>query len=374
MSDPHAMQRLCGLMRKAVQDYEMISPGDKIMVGVSGGKDSVALTIGLAQLRRYLGFDYEVVAVTLDPQFDHQAVDYSPLAALFARYGVPYEVRRTEIGPIVFEYRQEKNPCSLCARLRRGALHTAAQELGCNKVALGHHLDDAVETFYMNLWREGRIGCFSPVTYLSQRDLTLIRPMLLATEYEVQCAVREEGLPIVKSICPADGVEAEAAVKAAYEYQGPVYLRMGRLAVPVFHEDGFKFKIGKGEIMREGTDIAIIANGLMTYEAIKAGEALEAMGIHARIVNMSTIKPLDEELVLKCAKECGKIITCEEHSIIGGLGEAVCSYLAETCPVPVKRIGVNDRFGCSGTAAEVLKAYGLSAEHIVEVTKAFLNR
>ena len=168
--------------------------------------------------------------------------------------------------------------------------------------------------------------------------------------------------------------EAEAAVKAAYEYQGPVYLRMGRLAVPVFHEDGFKFKIGKGEIMREGTDIAIIANGLMTYEAIKAGEALEAMGIHARIVNMSTIKPLDEELVVEAAKACGKVITCEEHSIIGGLGEAVCSYLAETCPVPVKRIGVNDKFGCSGTAAEVLKAYGLSAEHIVEVTKVFLNR
>ena len=181
-------------------------------------------------------------------------------------------------------------------------------------------------------------------------------------------------IPGMVVICPADGVEAEAAVKAAYEYQGPVYLRMGRLAVPVFHEDGFAFKIGKGEIMREGTDIAIIANGLMTYEAIKAGEALEAMGIHARIVNMSTIKPLDEELVLKCAKECGKIITCEEHSIIGGLGEAVCSYLAETCPVPVRRIGVNDKFGCSGTAAEVLKAYGLSAEHIVEVTKAFLNR
>ena len=181
-------------------------------------------------------------------------------------------------------------------------------------------------------------------------------------------------IPGMVVICPADGVEAEAATKAAYEYQGPVYLRMGRLAVPMFHEDGFAFKIGKGEILREGTDIAIIANGLMTYEAIKAGEALEAMGIHARIVNMSTIKPLDEELVLKCAKECGKIITCEEHSIIGGLGEAVCSYLAETYPVPVKRIGVNDRFGCSGTAAEVLKAYGLSAEHIVEVTKAFLNR
>ena len=181
-------------------------------------------------------------------------------------------------------------------------------------------------------------------------------------------------IPGMVVICPADGVEAEAATKAAYEYQGPVYLRMGRLAIPVFHEDGFEFKIGKGEILREGTDIAIIANGLMTYEAIKAGEALEAMGIHARIVNMSTIKPLDEELVLKCAKECGKIITCEEHSIIGGLGEAVCSYLAETYPVPVRRIGVNDKFGCSGTAADVLKAYGLSAEHIVEVTKEFLSR
>ena len=169
MSDLRAMQRLCGLMRKAVQDYEMIAPGDRVMVGVSGGKDSVALTIGLSMLRKYIGFDYEVVAVTLDPQFDHQPMDYSALAELFRQHGIPYEVRRTEIGPVVFEYRKEKNPCALCAKLRRGALHTAAQELGCNKVALGHHLDDAVETFYMNLWREGRIGCFSPVTYLSQR-------------------------------------------------------------------------------------------------------------------------------------------------------------------------------------------------------------
>ena len=160
------MQRLCGLMRKAVQDYEMISPGDRVMVGVSGGKDSVALTIGLAELRKYIGFDFTVQAVTLDPQFGGKPMDYSVLEELFARYGIPYEIRRTEIGPIVFDYRKEKNPCALCAKLRRGALHTAAQELGCNKVALGHHLDDAVETFYMNLWREGRIGCFSPVTYL----------------------------------------------------------------------------------------------------------------------------------------------------------------------------------------------------------------
>ena len=207
------MQRLEGLMRKAIQDYEMIAPGDCICVGVSGGKDSVALTIGLARLRAYLGIPFTIKAVTLDPQFGGVVTDYSPLAELFAQYGVEYVVRRTDIGRIVFDVRKEPNPCALCANLRRGMLHNTALELGCNKVALGHHLDDAVETFYMNLWREGRIGCFSPVTYLSQRDLTLIRPMLLATEYEVQCAVREAGLPIVKSRCPADGVTVREQTK-----------------------------------------------------------------------------------------------------------------------------------------------------------------
>ena len=181
-------------------------------------------------------------------------------------------------------------------------------------------------------------------------------------------------IPGMVVICPADGVEAEAATKAAYAHCGPVYLRMGRLAVPVFHEEGFEFQIGKGEVMRDGDDIAIIANGLMVYEAIQAGEKLAEMGIHARIINMSTIKPLDEELVLKAAKECGKIITCEEHSVIGGLGEAVCSFLSENYPTPVKRIGVDDQFGFSGPAAEVLKAFGLCADHIVDVTKEFLNR
>ena len=181
-------------------------------------------------------------------------------------------------------------------------------------------------------------------------------------------------IPGMVVVCPADGVEAEAATKAAYEYEGPVYLRMGRLAVPVFHEEGFDFQIGKGEVMRDGNDIAIIANGLMVYEAIQAGERLAEQGINARIINMSTIKPLDEELVLKAAKECGKIITCEEHSVIGGLGEAVCSYLSETYPTPVKRIGVDDKFGFSGPAAEVLKAFGLCADHIVEVTKEFLGK
>ena len=167
----------------------------------------------LARLRQYLGFPFEVVAVTLDPQFGGQPVDYSALEALFRRYDVPYEVRRTLIGPIVFDYRNEKNPCSLCAKMRRGALHAAAEELDCSKVALGHHLDDAIETFYMNLWREGRIGCFSPVTELSDRGLTLIRPLLLATEQEVRCAVKEEGFPIVKSRCPADGVTTREDTK-----------------------------------------------------------------------------------------------------------------------------------------------------------------
>ena len=208
-----AMQRLAGLMRKAVQDYEMLAPGDRVLIGVSGGKDSVALTVGLALLREYIGFDYELRAVTLDPQFGGVPGDYTPLTVLMERYGVPYEVRRTDIGPVIFEQRQEKNPCALCAKMRRGALHSAAQQLGCNKVALGHHLDDAVETFYMNLWQEGRIGCFSPVTYLSRRDLTLIRPMLLATEAEVKAAVYEEGLPIVKSRCPADGATTREATK-----------------------------------------------------------------------------------------------------------------------------------------------------------------
>ena len=181
-------------------------------------------------------------------------------------------------------------------------------------------------------------------------------------------------IPGMVVICPADGVEAEAATKAAYAHQGPVYLRMGRLAVPVFHEEGFAFQIGKGEVMRDGNDVAIIANGLMVYEAVKAGETLEKLGINARIINMATIKPLDEELILTAAKECGKIITCEEHSIVGGLGEAVCSLLSEKLPTPVRRIGVNDVFGESGPAAEVLKAYGLCEEHIVEIAKDFCGK
>ena len=181
-------------------------------------------------------------------------------------------------------------------------------------------------------------------------------------------------IPGMTVICPADGVEAEAAVKAAYEMDGPVYLRFGRLAIPVFHEEGFNFRIGKGEVLRDGTDVAIIANGLLVYEAIQAGEALAEMGINAMVINMATVKPLDEELVLSAAKKCGKVITCEEHSVIGGLGEAVCSVLSEKLPTPVRRIGVNDEFGHSGPAVPLLKQFGLSADHIVEVAREFCGK
>ena len=181
-------------------------------------------------------------------------------------------------------------------------------------------------------------------------------------------------IPGMVVMSPADDVEAKAMVRAAYEYVGPVYIRFGRAAVPVIHDETFKFQMGKGEVLEDGTDVAIIANGLMVAEALEAGKALKELGISARIINMATIKPLDEELVLRAAADCGRIITCEEHSIIGGLGEAVCSLLSEKYPTPVRRIGVNDEFGHSGPAGALLKQFGLSAEHIVEVAKNFCGK
>ena len=182
-------------------------------------------------------------------------------------------------------------------------------------------------------------------------------------------------IPGMVVMSPSDDVEAKAMGKAAYEYVGPVYMRFGRAAQPVFHDaEGYSFRIGKGEVLREGADVAIIANGLMVYEAVKAAETLAAEGIDAMVINMATIKPLDEELVLSAAKKCGKIITCEEHTIIGGLGEAVCSVLSEKLPTPVRRIGGNDEFGHSGPAGELLKAFGLCAEHVVEVAREFCGK
>ena len=179
-------------------------------------------------------------------------------------------------------------------------------------------------------------------------------------------------IPGMTVLCPSDDVEARAAVKAAYAHEGPVYLRFGRLAIPVFHdEETFKFEIGKGEQLTEGNDVAIIATGLMVNEALKAAETLKAEGVAARVINICTIKPLDEEIILKAAKECGKVITCEEHSVIGGLGEAVAALLCEKLPTPLRRIGVNDVFGHSGPAWDLLKQFGLCAENIVKVAKEF---
>ena len=199
------MQRIMGYMRKAIQEYKMIENGDRIAVGISGGKDSLALAAGLAGLRRFIGIDFTLVGITLDPGWNGQYTDFTPLQQLCEKWGMEYHVIRTEIGPIVFEAREESNPCSLCARMRRGALHDAAKAHGCNKIALGHHYDDAVETFVMNLFQEGRIGCFSPVTYLSRKDITMIRPLVFAPEHEIASAVRKAELPIVKSQCPVDG-------------------------------------------------------------------------------------------------------------------------------------------------------------------------
>ncbi len=208
-----AMQRLDGLCRRAMQSFRMIENDDAVCVAVSGGKDSVALVLALQRLAAYYEKRYTLQALTIDPRFGGVDTDYSALTAFFAERGIPHTVRRSNIGPLIFDDRQEHNPCALCAKMRRGALHSGAQALGCNKVALGHHLDDAVETFYMNLFGEGRIGCFSPVTWLSRRQLTVIRPLVYATEQEVANAAREAAAPLVKSRCPVDGETNRSATK-----------------------------------------------------------------------------------------------------------------------------------------------------------------
>ena len=199
------MQEIMGYIRRAVEEYRMIEDGDTVAVGVSGGKDSVALLAGLAGVRRFIGIDFTLKAVTLDNCFNGEEGDFSPIADLCGSLGVEYILARTDIGQIIFGERSESNPCSLCARMRRGVLHDTAKANGCNRIALGHHFDDAVETFLMNLFNEGRIGCFSPVSYLSRKDLTMIRPLIFATEREVRNAVNRAGLPVVKSKCPVDG-------------------------------------------------------------------------------------------------------------------------------------------------------------------------
>ena len=182
-------------------------------------------------------------------------------------------------------------------------------------------------------------------------------------------------IPGMVVMSPSDDVEARAAVRAAYEYKGPVYIRFGRAAVPVVHDpENFSFDIGKAEVLHDGRDVAIVATGLMVAEALAAAEALAGEGISARVINVCTIKPLDEETILAAAAECGRIVTCEEHNIIGGLGEAVCALVSEKAPVPVRRVGVNDVFGHSGPAAFLLKEFGLSAEHVAETARELVGK
>jgi transketolase len=183
-------------------------------------------------------------------------------------------------------------------------------------------------------------------------------------------------IPGMVVVCPSDDIEARAAVKAAYEYVGPVYLRFGRMAVPVINDKypDYKFELGKGILYREGTDITIVATGLVVAEALTAADILANQGISAEVINIHTIKPIDEEILINSAKKTGKVITAEEHSIIGGLGEAVCSVLSEKYPVPVKRIGINDVFGHSGPGPELLKEFGISADNIVQKVKELLGK
>lgn len=198
------IKRLLSYVRRGVDDYKMIEEGDRIAVGVSAGKDSLTLLCAMAELRRFYPIKFELIAITIDMGFEG-GTDFSPIEKLCQELDVEYHVVPSQIAKIIFDVRKEKSPCSLCAKMRRGALHNAAKELGCTSVALGHHFDDAVETFMLNLFFEGRIGCFSPVSYLSRVGLKLIRPMLYMPEKDVRYFASKNELPIVASKCPADG-------------------------------------------------------------------------------------------------------------------------------------------------------------------------
>jgi tRNA(Ile)-lysidine synthase TilS/MesJ len=205
------MQNILSHVRRCVEDFDMISEGDRVAVGVSGGKDSLLTLLALSRLSKFYPIPFKVRAVSLDLGFEE--TDFSPIEKLCSELGVPFSLVKTEIGKVVFDVRKEENPCSLCSNMRRGALNSAAKELGCNKVALGHHLDDAVDTFLMSLIYEGRISCFAPVTYLDRTGITVIRPLLYCREYEIISAVQRLALPIVKNKCPKDKHSKRERVK-----------------------------------------------------------------------------------------------------------------------------------------------------------------
>lgn len=231
------MQKMMGLLRRCVEDYDMIADGDKIAVGVSGGKDSLVLLKLMAALRHYHNKKFELEAMTIDMGL---GMDFSAVERLCAELEVPYTIVKTEIGPIIFDYRKEKNPCSMCAKMRRGALNQAIKDRGLNKLALGHHYDDAVETFFLSLFYEGRLSCFQPVTLLDRTGISQIRPMLYLSEKTVNNFAARECLPVIGNRCPADKHTKRQEVKdLVYELSGRypdlkdrVFGAMQRLPLP----------------------------------------------------------------------------------------------------------------------------------------------
>lgn len=245
------MQKLIGLVRRCVEDYNMISAGDRIGVGVSGGKDSLALLAFLAELRNYNSNPFEIEAITIDMGL---GMDYSGIQKMCDELNVPYTVVKTEIAPIIFDYRKEKNPCSMCAKMRRGALNQALLDRGLNKLALGHHYDDAVETFVMSLIFEGRISCFQPVTDLDRTGIIQIRPMLYIHEQSIDNFTVRNQLPVIENRCPVDKqTKREEIKKLVYELSGTypdlkerIFGAMQRFPLPEWEPKG-RYKRPKDE-------------------------------------------------------------------------------------------------------------------------------
>lgn len=247
------MQKLVGLVRRCVEDYHMIEPGDRVGVGVSGGKDSVALLVFLAELKKYNAIPFEIEAIVVDLGF---GMDYTRMEKLCRELDVPLTVVKTEIAQVIFEYRKEKNPCSMCAKMRRGALNQALLDRGLNKLALGHHYDDAVETFMMSLLYEGRISCFQPVTNLDRTGIIQIRPMLYIHERTIENFVNQHEFPVVQNRCPVDKrTKREEIKKLVYDLstQYPdlkdrVFGAMQRLPLPEWEPKG-RYKPPKNEVI-----------------------------------------------------------------------------------------------------------------------------
>ncbi len=217
------MQNILKTVRKAVQQYDIIAESDRIAVGVSGGKDSLVLLLSLHLLSAFYPKRFEVVGITVDERFEGTSGDFSKISEFLIQKGIEYKVEKTDIWEIVFKERKEDNPCSLCSRMRKGALYDAAIKYGCNKVALGHHLDDAAATFYMNLLNNGTLGCFSPVNELSEKGLTVIRPLCLTDERDIIHVVKTQNVPIVESRCTVNGETERAHIEEVIKMLGENY-------------------------------------------------------------------------------------------------------------------------------------------------------